>query len=491
MEVTNNIKINMILNVIKTISSIIFPLITFPYISRVLQPENIGKVNFASSFVSYFILIASLGISTYAIRECSIVRNDKNKLEEVSSQIFSINFCTTIISYLLMFIVLIFWRKLDSYRTIIIIQSMAIAFTTLGCEWINNAMEDFVFITIRTISFQIISLILMFIFVREADDYIIYALIALISSSGANIVNVFYRKKYCKIRFVKKMNLRKHLKPIGLLFVMILAQTIFNSSDITMIGLMRGDFEVGLYSTAVKISNLINQVVASLVWVIMPRVTIYFIENDYEKINRALKKILSVLFVIGLPCVVGTICLSKEIIFVVAGEEYLGASKSLCILMFSFAFSLIGGNFLGNMILLPSKREDIYMRICCISTLINIVLNLLLISKWGINAAALTTAIATFFMFVMLLLVKDKQIRLDYFWEVLKTPLIGSILIVVLCVIIKKYIEDMILRMIVCVSTSVFTYFLILFSLKNEICIEFLSGLQKKIKSINVKKNNL
>lgn len=126
-----DIKTNAILNIIKTISSIIFPLITFPYISRVLKPENIGKLNLASSFVSYFSLIALLGITAYAIRECSIVREDKEKLEKISSQLFSINITTTVISYILMFLVLIFCRNLDSYRTLIIIQSMTILFMAL------------------------------------------------------------------------------------------------------------------------------------------------------------------------------------------------------------------------------------------------------------------------------------------------------------------------------------------------------------------------
>lgn len=126
-----NLKINAILNIIKTISSIIFPLITFPYISRVLKPENIGKLNFASSFINYFTIIALLGITAYAIRECSLVRNDKDKLEKISSQLFSINMCTTAFSYLLMFITLILFRELDSYRTIIIIQSTTIIFMAL------------------------------------------------------------------------------------------------------------------------------------------------------------------------------------------------------------------------------------------------------------------------------------------------------------------------------------------------------------------------
>ena len=256
-----SIKINAVLNVIKTISSIIFPLITFPYISRVLMPDNVGKVNFGSSFVSYFSLIASLGITTYAIRECSAKRKNKEKLSRTASQIFSINVITTIIAYVSMAIILLLFRNLDSYRTLIIIQSTAILFATLGCDWLNSAMEDFAFITVRTIAFQIISLVLMFAFVRKPSDYITYAAITVLSSSGANIINIFYRKKYCTVRFVRQMNLKRHFKPILLLFVMLLVQTIFNSADVTMLGLMKGDYEVGLYSIAVKITNLVCQLV--------------------------------------------------------------------------------------------------------------------------------------------------------------------------------------------------------------------------------------
>ena len=183
-----NIKVNAVLNMTKTICSIAFPLITFPYISRVLSPDNIGKVNFGSSFVNYFTLLASLGITTYAIRECSSKRNDKNELSRIASQIFSINLCTTFMSFVAMIVTLLLFRPFDSYRSLIIIQSTTTLFTTLGCDWLNSAMEDFVYITVRSILFQIISLVLMFLLVKTPEDYIVYATITVISSSGANIV---------------------------------------------------------------------------------------------------------------------------------------------------------------------------------------------------------------------------------------------------------------------------------------------------------------
>lgn len=479
-----NIKLNAVLNMVKTMSSIIFPLITFPYVSRVLMPENIGKVNFGSSFVSYFTLIASLGITTYAIRECSAKRDDKNELSKTASQIFSINVITTIIAYVLMAITLLLFRDFDSYRTLIIIQSTAILFTTLGCDWLNSAMEDFAFITIRTIAFQVVSLVLMFTFVQEPGDYIKYAAITVIASSGANIINIFYRKKFCAVKFTGHMDWKKHFKPIMLLFVMILAQTIFNSSDITMLGLMKSDTEVGYYSTAVKMTNLISQVIASLAWVVMPRMSLYFEQGNFEKINEMLKKTLNVLLTIGLPCAIGCICLSQEIVVIISGADYIAAAPALSILMIGFIFSLIGGSFLGNMVLLPSKREDIYMIVCCIATVVNLIMNYFLIPLWGVNAAAGTTAFASLLIMVLLIICKDKRVQLDYVVKLIISPALGCILIVVICALIKSVVSCLILRTILCIIISGLVYFGVQVLCKNEIISEMISVIGKKFKPV-------
>lgn len=478
-----NITINIVLNMIKTISSIIFPLITFPYVSRVLMPNNLGKVNFGASYVSYFTLLASLGITTYAIRECSANREDKNKLTKTASQIFSINIIMTFIAYVLLAISIVVFKNIAPYRKLIIIQSTVIIFTTLGCDWLNTAMEDFAFITVRTVVFQGLSLLLMFALVHQPEDYIKYAAITVISSSGANLVNTFYRKKFCTVRFVRRMEWKKHSKPIMLLFVMILAQTVFNSSDITMLGLMKGDYEVGLYSTAVKMSNLISQVVASLAWVVMPRMAFYFAEEDYVKINVMLKKTLNVLLTLGLPSAVGCICLSNEIILVISGEQYALAAPVLSILMIGFALSLMGGSFLGNMVLLPSKRESVYMAICCIATAVNIVMNYFMIPIWGANAAAGTTAFASLLILLMLIASRDKRIKIDYFPQTLVAPGIGCILIIIVCTIVRIFINGLILRTIACVLLSCIVYLFVQIILKNQIVLEIILLIKNRNKN--------
>ncbi len=477
-----SIKVNSVLNIIKTISSIIFPLITFPYISRILQPENVGKVNFGSSFVSYFSLIASLGITTYAIRECSAVRGDKKDLGEKASQIFSINVCTTIVAYVLLVLSLVFFQKLDSYRALIIIQSTAILFATWGAEWLNSAMEDFKFITIRSIGFQFISLVLMFILVHKPEDYLKYAAITVLSSCGANITNILYRRRYCAVRFTKNIHWQEHFKPILLLFVMLLAQTVFNNTDTTMLGLMKGDFEVGIYSTAHKMKNIITQIVASLCWVVMPRMSYYFSEGDWDKINAMLKKVLSVMVTIGFPCVAGCVVLSSEIIQIVAGQQYSAASVPLVILMLSFIVDVFGGSFLGNMVCLPAKQEKEFMEACCFAAVVNVILNFIFIPFSGASAAAFTSGISAVVIFVWLFVKKDSRVRLNYIWEVCKGPLIGCLLIVLFCFVMKHLISSLLILTLVCILGSVFIYGLTQLIMKNDLVTETLSSIIRKIK---------
>lgn len=475
------IKGNTIYNSIKSVAGIIYPLVTFPYISRVLMAENVGKINFGNSVVSYFSLVASLGVTTYAIRECSRVRNDSEKLEDTASQIFSINVFSTIIAYAALVVTLIVARPLANYRTLICIQSTSILFTTLGADWLNTAMEDFRYITLRTVGMQITSLVLMFIFVQRPEDYMKYAIISVVASSGANIINIFYRKKFCTVRFTVKINVKRHLPPIFLLFSMILSQTIYCNSDMTMLGLMRGDYEVGLYSTSVKIYNIVNTLVASVAWVVMPQLSSAFASKDYEKVNRLLKYALNFIIVFGLPCIVGINAITKPLIYVIAGNEYLPASLSLNLLTIALLFSFIGG-WIGNMTMLPAGKESICLKTSAISAVVNVVLNIFLIPRWGIYAAAFTTAVAEMVGTMMKIPYMDKNIHIAGLFDMIKAPCIGAMAIVAISALTCRVADSYFVIVISTMAMSVVAYFAILLALRNEFVLGFILPIVKKLK---------
>ena len=470
---------NTFYNVIKSCSQIIFPLITFPYISRVLQTENVGKVNFGNSVVSYFTLIASLGIYTYAVREGSKAKKEEGELSRIAGQLISINLVTTLLSYLLLMAVLLCAKPLKSYRALIIVQSMPIIFTTLGADWLNTVMGDFKYIAARTVLFQALSLIAMFLFVKGPEDYLVYAVICVLASSGAEAANIIYRRKYCKVPLTLHMDMKRHLPHILLMFAAVLSQTLYCNSDITMLGLFKGDYEVGLYSTSVKIYNIIKTILISVIWVVMPELSYCFSRKDYTGINNLLKYALDFIVVLGLPCIVGINTITAEIIEIAAGKEYLGATASLHILSAAIAFSLLA-SFIGNAVLLPSGQEKKFLKACFMGACINVVANYLLIPHFGLNAAAFTTALSEFAVFIISVLNIDKRINFGIGKGMLLAPVLGGIGIIIVSIVCSVWVQDMWIRTIATIGLGVLLYAAILILLGNEFALDLIRILKKR-----------
>ena len=471
---------NTFYNTIKSVSSIMFPLITFPYISRVLLPDNVGKINFGISVVAYFSLIASLGITTYAIRECAKCRDDRYELSKTASELYSLNIVTTLIAYLFLGIMLMFFQDFENYRLLIIIQSVSIFFSTLGTDWINNAMEDFGYITARTLVVQLVSLVLMFVFVHEPDDYMIYAVILLVSGSGAQIFNVFYRRRYCDVGFTKNIQWRKHFKPVMLLFSMQLAMIVYVNSDTTMLGFMKGDTEVGLYSIPVKIYNIVQSLVTASWLGIVPQMAIGFAKRDYVSLNKLLRYAFNYTLILGLPCLVGICLMAEGIVLIIAGEAYLGCVLALRIIMLALLTSFVGG-FLTNLIMLPSGRDKLSFISSVISAILNLGLNFVLIPIYGLNAAAFTTFVSMFVGVLIKLPFVEKKLKFDYMKKDMWSPVIGCIAMAMVICGIDSMTEGTFIRTVSQGVSCVVVYVAILLFLRNEFMIQMVAGIKKKI----------
>ena len=477
-----SVKKNALYNILKTLSTIVFPLITFPYISRVLQPEAVGMVNFGSSIVSYASLIATLGITAYAVRECAKVRDDREELGKLASQLISINICTAAIAYMLLAISLLFAPTLNSYQLLISIQSISILFTVLGADWLNTAMEDFRYITLRTFAFQLLSLVMMFLFVHQPEHYLIYAIIGVISSSGASVLNIVYRRKFCKTRFTLKMDWKKHFPKIVLLFTMIVSQTIMNNLDITMLGFIKGDYEVGLYSTAAKLTSIITQVVASVAWVLMPRLSYQYEHGSTEDANRLINNAFSFTAAVGLPLIVAVNLMADETILIIGGEKYLGAVTCCRILTIYMAMGFMS-NIYGNMILLPTNNEKYFTWTCVAACIFNAIANAFFIPLFGIEGAAITTGISSTIVTIGTHIAcrKKTRYRLSNVKSVLRGPVIGSTAIAIVCILGKVFIPSFILRFISVVLVSIIAYAVILILAKDSFAEEMMMPVIRRV----------
>lgn len=467
-------------NVIKTLFSIVFPLITVPYISRVLGAENIGKINFSSSYNNFFSLMASLGIATYAMRECGKVSGNRADLEKVASELFSINVCTMIFSYFILGLSLLFVPKLYTYRLIIILYSFTIAFNILGADWLNMAVGDFKFITVRTVLFQFLSLLLMFLLVHNTNDYVVYVCIMILAASGANIVNVLYRRKICKLKFTLKLNLKKHARPVLCFFSLLLAQSVLSNLDIAMLGFMTSDVEVGYYSMAVKLYTTVEKVISSIVLVLIPQLSSLFLCEDYDEINRLLQVTYKFMITLAVPFSIGLCFLSKEILAVVCGEEYVVGALSLSILSMSMFVNLIGASFWGNVVLLPSGGEKQFMIACIIGAIVNSITNYFSISFLGIVGAAITTLLSTTIIFFICVVKRDTRLNVWPGFKDITLPILGGGLIIIICLSSKYLINSYWLRIIFSILASTIGYFGILAIGKSELIL----FLNNKIKTL-------
>ena len=467
-----SLKSNVILNYINTITSIIFPVITFPYASRILLPEGIGKVNFANSVVSYFIIIAGLGIGTYATREASKVRDDKTQLTKFSKEIFSINLISTAIAYILFFIAFIFIPKLNPYRTMLLICSTKILFTTLGMDWFYSALEDFKYITLRSVFFQAISLVFLFIFVRTKDDILWYTTFGIISSVGSNICNLFYCTKFINLRLKIKLELKKHIKPIFTFFGMTLATSIYTMLDTTMLGFLSTNTEVGYYSAATKISHMVLSLITAITTVLLPRMSLYINKNDMNSFKTLTNKTVSIITLLSIPITAGLFLLAKPITLLFSGNEYIPAIIPMQV-MTPIVFIISIASITGTRMLPAMNKEKIALISYIFGATANIICNAIFIPIYGALGASIGTLIAESIVTIIQVIYLHQYIFTKDNFISLIHSFFATVLMGILIIFILKYINNIILQILIASTSGILFYPLCLSILKNKYFIEY------------------
>lgn len=471
--------INAALNAFKSGLAIIFPLITYPYAFRILHTEGIGKVNYATSIISYFALIAALGISTYAVREGAKLRGNKKKFDQFCNEIFSLNVITTIVAYVLLLFSVLFLDSLKEYRELLILLSLTIIFTTLGIEWINTIFEDFLFITIRSIGIYLITLILLFVLVKNENDYMKYAFLTVVTSGCICISNWVYCRKYVKIKLTHKIQIKRHIKPILTFFANSVATSIYVNSDTTMLGYLAGDHFVGLYALAVKIYNVIKTMLAALYTVAVPRLSYFVGMRDEKSIKKTFTSLFSNLTIILLPASMGLAVISREIVIIMGGYEYIKATVTLQVLSFSLIGAIFGGA-ITYCLNIPLGREKINAKATTLSAIINMGLNIFMIPIFKQNGAAITTAVAEFFVVVYCTIgFKDIRTYLDInkWGKNLFQAIVGCVSILLIAISIKMVVAGVILRILVIIIASIIIYALELCWMKNDLAVAVLKKL--------------
>ncbi|MBQ8217132.1 MAG: flippase [Oscillospiraceae bacterium] len=424
-----SLKKNFIFNAILNMSGFLFPLITFPYVARIIFPVGTGKVAFATSFVAYFNLLARLGIPTYGVRVCAKVRDDKLALSRTAHELLFINLVMSLVAYGLLAICMYFIPQVREEKLLFAVISLTIILNSIGMEWLYVALEQYSYITARSIVFKVVVLVCTFLFIHAEDDYIIYGGMTILASSASNVLNFLHARKHILMRPLGGYDVRRHMKAVMIFFAMTCSVTIYTNLDAVMLGFMTSDVDVGYYNAAVKIKNILVSMVTALGAVLLPRASYYVEHGMMDDFYRISKKALNFVLLAASSIMLYFIFFAREGIFFLSGPAYEGAVLPMQIIMPTLL--LVGlTNILGTQMLVPLGREKTVLYAVIAGAVTDIILNALLIPRYAAAGAAIGTVAAELAVFLVELYALRREVwsvfRSFPYWKLVLALILGS-----------------------------------------------------------------
>jgi O-antigen/teichoic acid export membrane protein len=477
-----SIRKNYLYNLFYQVLAIILPIITTPYVSRVLGAENIGIYGYTLSISAYFILFGSLGMALYGQREIAFVQDNKKEYSKIFFEIFFLRLITMIVSTIIFYFAFIYNN--NDYSIYFKVLTLELFANTLDISWFFQGLEEFKITVTRNTIVKLISFALIFLFVKTKNDLFIYFIIYVLSLLLGNISLWFTLPKYIVKVNIKNLNLKKHIKPTLALFIPQIAVQVYTILDRTMIGVIIADkSEVGYYEQAQKIIKLLLTIITSLGIVMLPRVANSFSNGNNEEIKNYMNKSFNMVFLLAFPMIFGIICISNAFVPIFFGPGYEKVSSLMNIISPIILF--IGlSNVTGTQFLLPTKRQREYTISVIVGACINFCMNMLLIPKYGAIGASIGTVIAEF----TVTSVQAYYVRNDFdFKNILllsKNYFISGIIMFVTCFIISILPINSILMVLLELVIGIGAYTFMLYILKDNFFMQILDIIKRKLKIV-------
>ena len=422
-----SVKTNYLYNLLYQITAILLPLITMPYVSRVLSPQGVGTNSLTNANTQYFMLLGTLGITMYATKKIATVRENKRKLRQTFWEIFSIQFIGCMISYVIFVLVLGLNSSLGMYY---MLQGFFILSSAIDISWYFVGIEDFKNASIRSFFVKVTSVILIFIFVKDSNDLWKYILINSLTMFVGQFVMWFYvDKSNFSFKSLEKLKLKKHMLPVLVLFIPQVASQIYTVLDKTMLGIYSPTVDVGYYDQSQKIVRILLTIITSLGMVMMPRIASLTSKNQHDLVKDTLKKSFTVISFLAVPIAFGIMSVSDRFIPLFFGYEYISV---IPLLKISSVLIIIGlGNVFGTQYMIAVGKNKEYTISVCVGAVVNFILNLILIPKYSALGAVIATVSAE--LSIALIQLWCSREILDFSWikETYKYWVSGIIMLLV------------------------------------------------------------
>lgn len=467
---SSSVKRNFALNLINTVSGLLFPLVTFPYASRILLADGIGQVQFFQGIIGYISLFTSLGIPLYAVREIARVRDDKMQCSKTAVEILLLHSILTLGGYVIVFVLISTIAKVQIDVPLFLLLSTNLFFTAIGALWFYQGIEDFKYITIRTLFVRVFSLIALFLFVKDKSDLFYYAAISVVAEVGGNVFNFIRLKTFIDFHQLQIYELRplKHLKPALKIFVLNLIISIYVNLDSVMLGFLKSELAVGYYAAATRITKSILGIVQSLGTVLLPRFSNLVSTNQMTDFKILSDKAISFVFATSLPLTIGLIFMASPLIHLFCGDTFEPSILTLQI-MAPIILLIAMSSIIGMQILYSLGKEKLVIIATLGGAFINFSLNCILIPPYGQYGAGVATCIAEFVVTTLMIVLGWKYMPIHFFSKQNCTYYIATfIMTVFLFLLLLPDLEEL---MYCCIGVvfSVVIYIIILFWRKDPL----------------------
>lgn len=475
-----SIKKNFLYSSLLTTANYIFPFITYPYVSRVLGVTNIGICNFVDSIINYYILFAMMGVGVVGIREIAGNRNNKEKLNKAFNSLFVLNFISTTIMLVLLIISIYAVPKLYEHRELMWAGALKLAFNYLLINWLFQGLEDFRYITIRTIAIKCVYVVGVFLFVHTREDYpVYYFLMSLMTIVNAGI-NIAYSRKFVKYSF-RGISLTKYLKPFLTYGFYTLLTSMYTSFNVAYLGFVSGETQVGYYTTATKICGILLSLYSAFTGVMLPRMSSLLSEGNVEKFKSLLGRSFTILIAFAMPIAIFSIVMAPEIISIISGRGYEGAILPMRLVM---PLILVIGyeQILVIQTLMPLKRDKTILRNSSAGAIVSIALNFLLVPYLDSVGSAIVWIFSELTIFAMSQQAVTKSIGMGFpLWAFVKNALYYIPLALLLLLISFKELSPILSISICAVLMAAYCYILNVYIIKNVEFIRLVETAKKQI----------
>lgn len=485
MKRERSIRYNFILNLLNTVMGVIFPIITLPYISRVIGPEGLGIVSFNQAIIHYIILLSSLGIATYAVREVSRLRGDDNLQLHCSLEILELHLLLTVVAYCSVFALYFFVPQIRAEGTVFLILSIPILFNAIGVVWFFQAREDFQFILVRSFVVKVLAAIAMFAFVTDSQDVVVYASIVAFAETANNFLNFIRLRKIvngcCRISW-KSLRPFRHLRPTIAIFAMSFFISLYLDVPSVFLGFISGEDSVGYYVTASRLTKVILSVVTALGTTLLPRMSHYFASGEMTKFRELERTGLRFIIGLTLPISIALAIMAREIIICFAGGQFEPSIDVLRIISPTIIIIGIAG-IIGFQSLYPQGKERIIIKSAVVGFVFSTLLNVLLTPVMAQNGASIAylsaEAVVTISMIIL-----GRHYLVGIQIRPLLMYLVASILMAISLFVLQHLLYDveLFLKLIIEIAIGFMTYSAFLLIVKDDLFIGLIGDVVKIIK---------